>query len=117
MTAVLPFRQAFSRLDANGAVIENNRGCGCEPVIVGVRNQEASGPQTAGLPDFIPLPIQQSTFYCFDSQTVTINQAGGASRTRIFGSKPAFNIPVVVGNNFMRAQAGLIAIETARVTL
>jgi hypothetical protein len=112
--AVLPFRAAFTRRDADGAVVENNRGFACEALVLGLRDREERGP-TGGSVDFSPLPPgAPASSLCFESQVVTFNQAGGTTPSKIFGSKLNLNIPAT--NGVGTANSGWATIDFGRLS-
>ncbi len=116
-TAVMPYRNAFTRRFDNGAMVENNRGFACESVVTGFRDHASRGPSGGTLePFFLPPGSPLPNSYCYNTQIVTINQVGGTDPSNIFGSKLALNFAVSSALGAGTMTAGTMTVDVGKLT-
>jgi hypothetical protein len=116
-TAVMPYRNAFTRRFDNGAMVENNRGFACESVVTGFRDQASRSPSGGTLePFFLPPGSPLPNSYCYNTQIVTINQVGGTDPSNIFGSKLALNFAVSSALGAGTMTAGTMTVDVGKLT-
>ena len=116
-TAILPYRNAFTRQFDNGSMVENNRGFACESIVTGFRDHSARAP-SGEIIDILPAPPGSplANSYCYNTQIVTINQVGGTDPSNIFGSKLALNFAVSSEAGTSTVTAGIMTVDLVKST-